>query len=318
MASPPNLVRDRSSNPGYGLEQMRVQLNNIVASLRLLTRKLDADAGVASTNYRATITDAGIASAPRQIVVGGAVDPAFGLPNIAALAPAQPGAWYDSTSGLSAGAWVDRMGNGYDLPSAGAAALSIVPHVLNGRSAARFAGNALFYREGISPLGADPAAFTVLAIAANRSILGRNHMIFEMDALAAPNAYLMANFHPFEENPRSAYMEAYTGDGDVFTNGATAPSDAPVLLELRSSDKASGATFWLNGVQTTGDGITLPLDALPLTTVAIGGGSPGFAEMTDGDVFLVAALPVDLSTTDRQVFYNWVTAVYGIALPAAA
>lgn len=50
------------------VSQMKLQINNLVASLRLLTAKLDLDAGVTDTNYNALITDSAIATAPAKVV----------------------------------------------------------------------------------------------------------------------------------------------------------------------------------------------------------------------------------------------------------
>lgn len=68
MAVPADVTRDLNTYPAYGGTQVAAQLNNIVASLRLLTAKLDADAGVTDTNYNALITDNAIATAPAKII----------------------------------------------------------------------------------------------------------------------------------------------------------------------------------------------------------------------------------------------------------
>ena len=47
------------------------QVTNLVASLRLLTAKLDADVGVTDTNYNALITDSVIATAPAKLTRAG-------------------------------------------------------------------------------------------------------------------------------------------------------------------------------------------------------------------------------------------------------
>ena len=66
MAAPSDVVQ-KANAPAR--DDVRIQLNNIVASLRLLTAKLDADAGVADTNYNALITDNAVATAPSKVVV---------------------------------------------------------------------------------------------------------------------------------------------------------------------------------------------------------------------------------------------------------
>lgn len=67
MATPADLTKDLSGTPLMD-DQIRVQLNNVIASLRLLTAKLDADAGVTDTNFAALITNSGVATAPAKIV----------------------------------------------------------------------------------------------------------------------------------------------------------------------------------------------------------------------------------------------------------
>lgn len=49
------------------LAALITQINNLTESFRLLTAKLDADAGVTDTDYAADITDDAIATAPEVI-----------------------------------------------------------------------------------------------------------------------------------------------------------------------------------------------------------------------------------------------------------
>lgn len=49
------------------IDTLRAQLNNVVASLRLLTAKLDLDAGVTDTTYNSLITDGAITTAPCKV-----------------------------------------------------------------------------------------------------------------------------------------------------------------------------------------------------------------------------------------------------------
>lgn len=66
MAAPSDVVQTANAP---ARDDVRVQLNNVIASIRLLTAKLDADAGVTDTNYGALITDSAIATAPAKVVV---------------------------------------------------------------------------------------------------------------------------------------------------------------------------------------------------------------------------------------------------------
>lgn len=71
MAPPTDVsVRNRD---GLGelseVHVLRLQVNNLTASLRLLTAKLDADAGVTDEDYDELITDTAIATAPALVQV---------------------------------------------------------------------------------------------------------------------------------------------------------------------------------------------------------------------------------------------------------
>lgn len=68
MAVPANEAMDLGARPQGDIRQILAQLNNLVASFRLLTAKLDLDAGVTDANYNALITDSAIATAPKKIV----------------------------------------------------------------------------------------------------------------------------------------------------------------------------------------------------------------------------------------------------------
>lgn len=71
MAVPTDLApRGLEGKPAGESEfyHLRNQINNLVASLRLLTAKLDLDAGVTDSNYNALITDGAIATAPIKVI----------------------------------------------------------------------------------------------------------------------------------------------------------------------------------------------------------------------------------------------------------
>ena len=71
MAPPADVKARPNGLAGSSDAVTREELNNVVDSLRLLTAKLDADAGVTDANYAALITDAAIATAPSKITVPG-------------------------------------------------------------------------------------------------------------------------------------------------------------------------------------------------------------------------------------------------------
>lgn len=64
MAAPNNVNVTGTGMPGSDVAALVTQVNNLTASLRLLTAKLDADAGVTDTTYNSLITDGAIATAP--------------------------------------------------------------------------------------------------------------------------------------------------------------------------------------------------------------------------------------------------------------
>ena len=68
MANPANKSPDLHAPGTRSGDQMRAELNNVIESLRLLTAKLDLDAGVTDVNYKSLITDTGVATAPSKIV----------------------------------------------------------------------------------------------------------------------------------------------------------------------------------------------------------------------------------------------------------
>lgn len=67
MANPTDLTALASTIPNAEVDAMRQQLNNVIDSLRLLTAKLDVDAGVTDTTYRSLITDTGVTTAPAKL-----------------------------------------------------------------------------------------------------------------------------------------------------------------------------------------------------------------------------------------------------------
>jgi hypothetical protein len=53
--------------PVISTDDLRVQLNNVITALRIVTAKLDLDAGVTDVNYTALAMDAAIPTAPIRI-----------------------------------------------------------------------------------------------------------------------------------------------------------------------------------------------------------------------------------------------------------
>lgn len=69
MAIPADLSVRPMGRPNDMIEAMRGEQVKIVAMLRVLTAKLDADAGVTDTNYAALVTAADAASPAKVLTV---------------------------------------------------------------------------------------------------------------------------------------------------------------------------------------------------------------------------------------------------------
>jgi hypothetical protein len=66
MAAPTDIVQTGNAP---ARDDVRIQLNNVIAALRIITAKLDADAGVTDTNYFALSMDSTIATGPAKVNV---------------------------------------------------------------------------------------------------------------------------------------------------------------------------------------------------------------------------------------------------------
>lgn len=71
MATPDNVTARPNSLAGSLENELRDQVNNLTASLRLLTAKLDADGDLTATDFAEVVTDDTNASAPAIIDVPG-------------------------------------------------------------------------------------------------------------------------------------------------------------------------------------------------------------------------------------------------------
>lgn len=66
MVAPVDKVPDLTV-PVTGTDDLRVQLNNAIAAIRIIAAKLDLDAGVTDVNYFALSCDAAIVTAPIKV-----------------------------------------------------------------------------------------------------------------------------------------------------------------------------------------------------------------------------------------------------------
>jgi hypothetical protein len=74
MANPSDITAARALGRitvGDELETLRGEFNKLVVNLRVLTAKLDADAGVTDTNYGALVTDSSATGPAKVLVVVG-------------------------------------------------------------------------------------------------------------------------------------------------------------------------------------------------------------------------------------------------------
>lgn len=67
MAAPTDI--DSTGSSEVAKDEVRQQLNNVISALRIITAKLDLDAGVTDVNYFALSMDAAVATAPRKVRV---------------------------------------------------------------------------------------------------------------------------------------------------------------------------------------------------------------------------------------------------------
>jgi hypothetical protein len=67
MANPAAVSVRTTGALGSDVAQLVTQVNNLTTNLRILTAKLDLDAGVTDTNYAALVTDGAVATSPAII-----------------------------------------------------------------------------------------------------------------------------------------------------------------------------------------------------------------------------------------------------------
>lgn len=63
MANPADVQTRGTGVPGSDVAQLYTTVNLLVTNLRILTAKLDLDAGVTDTDYKALVTDLGVGPA---------------------------------------------------------------------------------------------------------------------------------------------------------------------------------------------------------------------------------------------------------------
>lgn len=66
MAAPADISPDTTTQLAT-TDDIRTQLNNVISALRIITAKMDADAGITDVNYFALSCDAAVATAPKKI-----------------------------------------------------------------------------------------------------------------------------------------------------------------------------------------------------------------------------------------------------------
>ena len=73
MAAPSDVscLAQFPANGTNQIDALRVEFNKLVTNLRLLTAKLDLDAGVTSTDYAASITDSSVSGPAKITLING-------------------------------------------------------------------------------------------------------------------------------------------------------------------------------------------------------------------------------------------------------
>lgn len=262
-------------------------------------------------------------------------DVADTLPAIAALASGQPGGWWDSTSGLTAGAWVDRM-NGHTLtagaiddPSGGSGVPSIVAGVQNGRSAVRLDGTA-FYGGTIEPIGANPSAF-MLALLFDPALTDLGTAVSLLESFGqndgsdigisvAAIGEAQHAIHGLVYNINTHNTEGWTENGNDALDPASATDGSLCLFEILFDSPMLGARFYLNGVnipiEVLGGDEALPFqEPFNFGVMRLGASAYATDEAREMDGFHCLAIPAVFGTSDHQTYYTWLTAVYGVELP---
>lgn len=68
MAVPADTSVRGTALPNSDVIALVTEHNNVVATLRLLTAKMDLDAGITDANWNALLTDSAVATAPKKVV----------------------------------------------------------------------------------------------------------------------------------------------------------------------------------------------------------------------------------------------------------
>jgi hypothetical protein len=68
MAVPADTSVRGTALPNSDVIALVAEHNNVVATLRLLTAKMDLDAGITDANWNALLTDSAVATAPKKVV----------------------------------------------------------------------------------------------------------------------------------------------------------------------------------------------------------------------------------------------------------
>ena len=67
MAAPDDVSVKGSTRPDAEVDELRQQVNNLVASVRLICEMIDADNGTIGTDYVSSVTDSGVTTAPAKV-----------------------------------------------------------------------------------------------------------------------------------------------------------------------------------------------------------------------------------------------------------
>lgn len=231
------------------------------------------------------------------------------LPSIANIA-----AWFDSTTGLSSSAWVDRSGNGNDLPAVGEP--NIVDAVINGHKVLRTVDgeNDNIFQGPITEIQGPLSFFVLFKL---RNALSGSMYAAELDHQTLKNYIEVYGFG-------GGSFSADVGDNsDGYASGEI--SSAPPVGEwlfclVTVTDPESVPRFFIAGeeISSKAEYESLPFASLTYDTISVGASGLGGATTKDLDIAAVGLIGSALSDADRNALYAWMNDVYGLDLPADA
>lgn len=262
---------------------------------------------------------------------GGVADPALTLPAIPEMAPGQPGGWFVSPVGLTAGGWTDMMGNG-DLVAVGAP--TVAANAFGARPLVTFnqqwngaAQDSWFQGTGVAPLGANPGTFWIGVLA--RVTKAKAGGEFSSSIMAIDGDTSFADTFVFEHNgvPTDIVYQHFIGannadDGSDNNDSADMVAGTLVLVETMLFDKTQRLRYFISGAEEAdhvADVRSLPIGTFDFEDFVLG--NQGYAPFNQGLVGQIGAafaIPSVPTQARRQAVYDKLVAIFpGLVLASA-